>query len=292
MSETVTEFAPAKVNLTLRVGGPRGDGYHPLQSVTVFADIGDDIMVKPADALGLSVDGANAPELAAEPKNLALKAAYALRAAAQRSELGAEIRLTKRLPVAAGLGGGSADAAACLRALNRLWDLDFSNRQLAEIGTVIGADVPACVFAKPLMMSGIGETITPLMAWPDLYAVIANPGVAVSTADVFKTYDGQKPGALASERAPALAKFGDVIAYLQGSANDLEKPAIALAPQVAECLRALEQFQDAGLVRMSGSGASCFAVFEHKTQADDAANALSDQQPDWWVQSVKLSGVS
>ena len=157
MTDAASEFAPAKVNLSLRVGPPRADGYHPLDSLVVFADWGDALSAQPADTLTLSLTGPGAEGLQSDTQNLVLKAAYALRAAADQPELGAHLTLDKHLPVAAGLGGGSSDAAAALRVLNRVWDLGFSLKQLAEIGTVVGADVPACVHARPLRMQGIGE---------------------------------------------------------------------------------------------------------------------------------------
>lgn len=290
MSETLCEFAPAKVNLTLKVGRARGDGYHPLQSITVFADWGDNITVAPGDGLSLETSGAMADALADPNTNLALKAAYVLRAAAEKPELGARIALQKRLPVAAGLGGGSSDAAACLRVLNQFWDLGFSTRQLAEIGGVIGADVPACVHARALVMSGIGETITPLIAWPSLHGVIVNPGLPVSTGEVFKRYDANNPVALEQEPIPALGAFDGVIERLKQSGNDLEVPALAIEPEIQSVLEALSKIEGARLVRMSGSGASCFGLFETRQVADGAAQSLSNQKPGWIVQPVTFGG--
>ncbi|MFP4520436.1 MAG: 4-(cytidine 5'-diphospho)-2-C-methyl-D-erythritol kinase, partial [Oceanicaulis sp.] len=219
MSAQASEFAPAKVNLTLRVGRSRADGYHPLASIVAFADWGDALGARPADDLTLALTGPNGEALAGEPQNLVLKAAYALRAAAGKPELGAALTLEKHLPVAAGLGGGSADAAAALRLLNRIWDTGFSTRALAEIGQAVGADVPACVHARPLLMTGIGETIAPLVAWPELYAVIANPGVATPTGPVFKAYDETGPAALAPVRAPAAGGLDAALAVLGAGAN-------------------------------------------------------------------------
>ncbi|MGJ3232558.1 MAG: 4-(cytidine 5'-diphospho)-2-C-methyl-D-erythritol kinase [Oceanicaulis sp.] len=290
MSAPATEFAPAKVNLTLRVGRARADGYHPLASIVVFADWGDALGAEPADALTLALTGPNGEALAAEPENLVLKAAYALRAAAGKPELGAALTLEKHLPVAAGLGGGSADAAAALRLLNRVWDLGFSTRALADIGTVVGADVPACVHARPLLMTGIGETITPLIAWPELHAVIANPGVATPTGPVFKAYDGTDPPLLASVRAPAAGGLEAVLTVLQDSANDLETPARTLEPAVGETLDALSALDGARLARMSGSGASAFALFDSKPAALAAAEALA--RPGWTVRAVTLGGAA
>lgn len=290
MSERVSEFAPAKVNLTLKVGRVRADGYHPLQSITVFADWGDHISVEAGEGLTLETRGAMAGQLDDPNTNLALKAAYALRGVAENQALGARIVLDKHLPVAAGLGGGSSDAAACLRALNTLWDLGLSTRQLAEIGTVIGADVPACVHARALVMNGIGETITPLVAWPELYGVIANPSLPVSTGAVFKAYDDTAPDLLQPEPIPALAGFEAVLDRLGASANDLEASALTIEPAIKTVLDALLKTEGARLVRMSGSGASCFALYETRSAANEAAQGLSNQHPGWIVQAVTLAG--
>jgi 4-diphosphocytidyl-2-C-methyl-D-erythritol kinase len=233
------EFAPAKVNLTLAVGAARADGYHPLHSIVAFADWGDEVSAEPADALSLSLEGEAAAPLRDDPQNLVLKAAFALRAAAEKPELGAALTLRKRLPTAAGLGGGSADAAAALRLLNGLWDIGFSTRQLAEIGTVVGADVPACVYSRPLLMTGIGETISPLIAWPCLPAVIVNPGVPVSTAAVFKAFDQGEAAALPEPRPPVAGDVASALSALAAGRNDLEPPAQALEPAISTALASL-----------------------------------------------------
>lgn len=286
------EFAPAKVNLTLSVGRARADGMHPLNSLVVFADWGDELEAVEADSLTLSIAGERGAALADETQNLVLKAAYALRAAAEKPELGAALTLTKRLPIAAGLGGGSADAAAALRLLNRVWDIGFSTQQLAEIGTVVGADVPACVHSRPLAMAGIGEKITPLIAWPELPAVIVNPGKAVSTGPVFKAYDDSHPGLLVEARAPVAGKLDDAVAAVRAGRNDLEAPAIALEPAVAQTLEALGAAPGIALARMSGSGASCFGLCHSAEDARTAAEALSRAHPEWTVQAVTFQAAA
>ncbi|MCP2670798.1 4-(cytidine 5'-diphospho)-2-C-methyl-D-erythritol kinase [Maricaulaceae bacterium EIL42A08] len=286
------EFAPAKVNLTLSVGRARADGMHPLNSLVVFADWGDELMAVEADTLTLSLAGERGAALADEKQNLVLKAAYALRAAAEKPELGAALTLTKRLPIAAGLGGGSADAAAALRLLNRVWDIGFSTQQLAEIGTVVGADVPACVHSRPLVMAGIGEKITPLVAWPELPAVIVNPGKAVPTGPVFKAYDDSRPGLLVAARAPVAGKLDDAVAAVRAGRNDLETPAIALEPAVAQTLEALVAAPGIALARMSGSGASCFGLCDSSENARTAAEALSRAHPDWTVKAVTFQAAA
>lgn len=287
-----TEFAPAKVNLTLAVGRARADGYHPLDSLVVFADWGDRVEVREADALTLSLEGEAAAPLRGEPQNLVLKAAYALRAAAERPELTAALTLKKTLPVASGLGGGSSDAAAALRALNRFWDLGFSTRQLAEIGTVVGADVPACVHARPLRMAGIGEQITPLVAWPELCGVIAHPGAALSTASVFRAFDGENPEPLEAGPVPAAGDFASAVMRVKAGRNDLEAPARALEPLIDATLAGLANLDGAALTRMSGSGASCFALFETHTAAQAGAQTLLTAHPDWTVQAVTFGGAA
>lgn len=292
MSASATEFAPAKVNLTLKVGPPRADGYHPLSSIVVFADWGDALGAEPAGSLTLTLTGPGGEALAGEPQNLVLKAAYALRAAAGKPELGAALTLEKHLPVAAGLGGGSSDAAAALRLLNRVWDLGFSTRALAEIGSVVGADVPACVHARPLLMTGIGETITPLIAWPALPAVIANPGAALATGPVFKALDAQDRALLGTMRAPVAGSMETALALIEDGANDLEPPARTLEPLAGETIDALAGLSGARLARMTGSGASAFALFDTKDAAVKAAAALARARPGWSVQAVTLGGAA
>ena len=292
MTDAATEFAAAKVNLTLRVGGPRADGYHPLDSLVVFADWGDTLTAAPADSLTLSLTGPGAEGLKADPQNLVLKAAYALRAAADQPELGAALTLDKHLPVAAGLGGGSSDAAAALRILNRVWDLDFTTKQLAEIGTVVGADVPACVHARPLQMQGIGERVSPLIAWPALHGVIVHPGAPVPTGPVFKTYDETGPGRLTPGKPMIAGTLDDAIDRLILDGNDLQAPAISQAPVIATALEALAAQPGVRLARMSGSGASCFALFETADAADAAADVIAREHDDWTAKSVVFGGAA
>lgn len=291
-ADVCSEFAPAKVNLTLAVGPVRADGYHPLDSLVVFADWGDIIEVRESAALTLSLEGEAAAPLRGEPQNLVLKAAYALRAAAEKPELTASITLKKTLPVASGLGGGSSDAAAALRGLNRFWDLGFSTRQLAEIGTVVGADVAACVHAQPLRMAGIGEQITPLVAWPSLHGVIAHPGAALSTTSVFRAFDGGQPRPLGSLQVPAAGDFSGAIEYLARKGNDLEEPARKLEPLIDSTLASLAGLEGAALTRMSGSGASCFCLFASAALAQKGAGALKAAHPDWTVQPVTFRGAA
>ncbi len=289
----VIEFAPAKINLTLRVGPPAADGFHPIDGLTVFAeDWGDAVEAREGEGLSLTVSGPNAGALTGAEGNLALKAAYALRAASGDAGLGAALTLEKHLPVEAGLGGGSADAAATLRALNALWDLGFSMKQLAEIGSVVGSDVPACVHSRPLRMRGRGERIDRLIAWPDLHAAIVSPGAGLSTPAVFKAYDQTAPAPPDDARTPAAGSCEAAIAQLAGSSNDLEAPAKTLEPAVSAALAALGACEGAKLARMSGSGTACYALFADADTAKAAAAALDGAQPGWSARAVTLKGVT
>jgi len=291
-ADRLIEFAPAKINLTLHVGPVRADGYHPLDSLVVFAgDWGDAIAVEPAEGLTLEITGPNAAALEGVSDNLVLKAAYALRAAGDAGDRGARIVLEKHLPAAAGIGGGSADAAAALRALNTLWALDFSTRELAEIGSVVGSDVPACVHGAPLRMIGRGEQIQRLAAWPALHAVLLHPGVALSTGAVFSAFDADAPDPLGEARTPVAGEAARAIEIIAACANHLEVPARRLAPPVAAALEALAQSPHAALARMSGSGATCFALYPTSHAAHAAAAALNGAEPGWTARAVVLEGV-
>jgi len=277
----VAEFAPAKVNLTLRVGQARSDGYHPLDSLVVFADWGDRVRVTSSDGLMVSMSGEASRDLVEPSDNLVFKAALMLQKASGVSA-GAMIHLEKNIPVSAGLGGGSSDAAATLRALNNLWDIGWSQDELAQLALTLGADVPACIYSRPLRMRGIGEWIEVLDGFPAYHAVIINPGVPVSTADVFKHFDAGESGKL----IPADPRGDDTLAWMRQEPNDLEAPARLIAPQIGEALDWLAAQKGALLTRMSGSGASCFALFEDKVAAFRAAQAYSG-----FAVSVELAGV-
>lgn len=270
------ETAPAKLNLFLQVTGRRADGYHLLDSLVVFADIGDTVDAAPAEALTLALDGPEAATLAAEPDNLVLRAAHALADAAGVAPQAA-LRLTKRLPVASGIGGGSADAAAALRALVRLWGLRLPAERMAAIALSLGADVPVCLASTPRRMEGVGEVLSAAPALPEFGLVLANPRIALPTPAVFRALAGHHSGAAALpagwEDARAMA------ADLARLANDLEAPAIAICPVVAEVLAALHALPGALLARMSGSGATCFAIMP---DAESAARAAASLPAAWW----------
>ncbi|MCE9649954.1 MAG: 4-(cytidine 5'-diphospho)-2-C-methyl-D-erythritol kinase [Parvibaculum sp.] len=281
------EDAPAKINLSLKVLGRRPDRYHELQSLVVFAACGDVLTGEPADALSLDVAGPFAGALAGEGDNLVLQAAKLL-----GDYLGIEpkahLRLEKNLPVASGIGGGSADAAAAFRLLKKLWNADTDPSALASLALCVGADVPVCLDVAPALMWGKGELIARTDALPPFWLVLANPGVALSTAEVF--------GALAApdlaEKCagpilPAMRSFDDLTAWLADNGNDLEAPARKLAPAIADVLEALKATKDCRLARMSGSGATCFGMFADEVSARAAEAALKKARPGWWVAAAK-----
>ena len=269
------EFAPAKINLALHVTGQRADGYHLLDSLVVFAGVGDWVTVAPAERLSLSVTGPFGAGLA-EADNLVLRAARCL-------GVDAAIVLDKQLPIASGIGGGSADAAATLRALCVMAGVALPD---AAAVLTLGADVPVCLTGVPLRMQGVGEVLTPLPALPECYVVLVNPGVAVATPAVFK--------ALPRKDNPAMAALPDcgsamaLAAWLREQRNDLEAPAIGLAPVIGAVKAALEARPGCLLTRMSGSGATCFGLFASEELAKAAAGALREDAPAWWVAAAPV----
>lgn len=272
------EPAPAKLNLFLHVIGRRDDGYHLLDSLVVFARIGDELTAEPSASLSLDLTGPFAGLLGDAADNLVIRAARLLAAEAGIAP-GAALRLDKRLPVASGIGGGSADAAATLRALNWLWDVRLPQARLERLAARLGADVPVCLVARPTRMGGIGERLEPAPVVPDCGIVLVNPGVPIATADVFRARDGafSERAALPAGWASAAAMAGD----LAGLRNDLQAPAIRLQPAIGAVLAALEALPGCLLARMSGSGATCFGVFSSATTAEVAAAGL--RAPGWWV---------
>ncbi|WGI21651.1 4-(cytidine 5'-diphospho)-2-C-methyl-D-erythritol kinase [Amylibacter sp. IMCC11727] len=270
---TIKEIARAKINLCLHVVGQRADGYHLLDSVVGFAEFGDVLTFEPAEQTTLTIGGPFGDGLSGEADNLILKAARCF-----SGGKGAAIHLEKNLPIASGIGGGSADAAAALRGLARLWNepLPAVAMQLA-----LGADVPVCMDHQTVRMRGIGEDISPITDVTAKAMVLVNPNVSVSTPTIFK--------ALQSKENPPLDPQGmDAWAWISNQRNDLQPPAIAVAPVIARVLAALEETQ-ATLTRMSGSGATCFGVYEAEAAANDAAQQIAAQYPDWWVQTTRLT---
>ena len=272
-----SEAAPAKLNLYLHVIGRRDDGYHLLDSLVAFAEIGDRVTAEPADELSLRVEGPFAPVLPTGPDNLVLRAARAL-AEASGAKAGARLTLEKNLPVASGLGGGSSDAAATLRLLCRQWGTAAHPADLVRVAVTLGADVPVCLNNRAARMSGIGERLAEAPELPPCGIVVANPGVGVATADIFRARRGlwSEPAALPSGWRTAEAMASDLAALR----NDLEPAAIGLYPVIAEVLSVLCRAPGSLLARMSGSGASCFGLFADEAIARTALSHV--RRPGWW----------
>jgi 4-diphosphocytidyl-2-C-methyl-D-erythritol kinase len=283
-------FAPAKVNLTLHILGRRADGYHELESLVVFADAGDRLTFAPGGALALEVSGPTAQAAGGTADNLVLKAARALTERVVGLKVGSFV-LDKQLPVAAGLGGGSSDAAAALRLLARTNGLADDDVRLYAAARVTGADVPVCLDPRARMMRGIGERLSAPVTLPGLPAVLVNPGVAVPTRDVFARLGAQALTSTpqADDVLQPGADIDGVVSALAARRNDLEAPAIALQPVIAEVLAALRDCSGSRLARMSGSGATCFGLFGSIAQAERAARALAAAHPAWWVRATTFS---
>jgi 4-diphosphocytidyl-2-C-methyl-D-erythritol kinase len=290
------ENAHAKVNLTLRVVGRRVDGYHELESVVAFADCADRLDLVPGAELGLKTTGPLAQACGDISDNLVFKAAQLLGERVPDLKLG-EFTLDKMLPVAAGIGGGSADAAAALRLLARLNGLALDDARLVEVARLTGADVPVCLASRACVMTGVGATLQPL-SLPVMPCVMVNPRVPVPTRDVFNAL-GLRNGDLLVGATDVLLqdrswpKAGASIAEWIGAfaevGNDLEKPAMRIQPVIGEVLRALGAAGGARLARMSGSGATCFAIFENAAEAEVAAAKIQRDHPGWWVHAGALS---
>ncbi|MBX9750527.1 MAG: 4-(cytidine 5'-diphospho)-2-C-methyl-D-erythritol kinase [Roseococcus sp.] len=280
---TLEEAAPAKVNLFLHVTGRRADGYHLLDSLAVFGPASDRLTATPADALSLTLAGPFGASLAAEPDNLVLRAARALAAEAGVAA-GAALHLEKHLPVASGIGGGSADAAAALRLLNRLWDCGLDEPALARLAAPLGADIPVCVASRPARMQGIGELISAPPDMPECGLLLVNPRVPVATPAVFRARQGGfSPAATLPAAWPDAATMATDLARLT---NDLEAPALSLCPVIGEVLAALGAMPGCLLARMSGSGATCFGLFATPAAATAAAGRM---RPAWWAAGGALS---
>jgi 4-diphosphocytidyl-2-C-methyl-D-erythritol kinase len=283
----LTEAAPAKINLTLIVLGRRTDGYHLLDSLVTFASIGDRLSLVPGPGLSLAVRGATAAAAGALDDNLVLKAAHALARDIPGLRLGRFV-LDKRLPVAAGLGGGSADAGAALRLLARANRIARRDPRLMRAARRIGADVPVCVDPVPRRMRGIGEKLSDPVPLPQLAAVLVNPGTALPTKDVFAAL-GIRPGTQRkATRAKPPREHDGFLEWLSAQSNDLEAVAIKLRPQIARVLAALSHEPGCRLARMSGSGATCFGLFESARAASAAAKRLASAHPRWWVRAAVL----
>ncbi|MBV8534722.1 MAG: 4-(cytidine 5'-diphospho)-2-C-methyl-D-erythritol kinase [Alphaproteobacteria bacterium] len=279
------ETAPAKLNLYLHVVGRRADGYHLLDSLVAFTEHGDVVRAAPAPGLSLRLDGPFAEGLDGGGDNLAHKAAAALQARVRAA--GAALALTKNLPVAAGLGGGSADAAATLRALVRLWQAHPGEAALLEIAGTLGADVPVCVRGVPAYFGGIGDQLAAAPRLPPAGVVLVNPRIALSTAKVFAARRGPFSAAARLSEVPRDA--AGLAGLLAQRRNDLEPAARELVPAIATVLEALGASPGCRLARMAGSGATCFGLYDNPVAATTAAAWLADRERAWWTQATRLT---
>ena len=286
-----SELAPAKINLSLEILGQRGDGYHELQSLVAFADFGDIVSLdmNARDGPALSIEGPFAPAIDADPDNLILKAARQFLSANTSARAG-RFKLIKNIPVAAGLGGGSSDAAAALRLLMRAHP-GMNAQQMPGGAARLGADVPVCLLGQAAWMTGIGEQVQAVAPLPPLHAVLVNPGTRLATRDVFAAL-GAAPLSATPAPAPAPGPFattGELIAYLHAHPNDLEPPARGLDDAIDEILRDLSVFADCALARLSGSGPTCYGLFATQAQAMACAASLSAARSAWWVRAARLT---
>jgi 4-diphosphocytidyl-2-C-methyl-D-erythritol kinase len=281
--KTLRVLAPAKINLFLHVGEKRPDGYHELESLVAFADYGDRLVLESAAQTTLALKGPFAGALGATPDNLVLRA---LRALGSRQ---ARIVLEKNLPLASGLGGGSADAAAALRGVNLLHHLGLDEARLCAIAAELGSDVPACVLSRTLWMTGRGEHVAAVAPLPSFALVLANPGTAVPTSAIFAALNARSGvGKMAPPKTP-ITSVWELVEYLGDAGNDLEAPACSLVPAIDSVLEALGHEPGCVLAQMCGSGATCFGLFQDGPWAEGAAERLAMDHPDWWVRATHLA---
>lgn len=285
-------LAPAKVNLYLHVGSPGADGYHPLCSLMAFADFGDRLSTFEADVLSLDIRGPFAAGLSAGGDNLVARAAVALIGEARRPLPPIGIMLEKRLPVASGLGGGSSDAGATLRLLSDEFRFSLGDERLEALAASLGADGAACLWGRPVIAQGRGERLSPAPGLPELDIVLVNPGVPVSTAEVYRRFDAA--GAFGDVEPPAAPEAFETAAELAGwlsvQRNDLEAAAIATAPEVGAVLETLANEPETLLARVSGSGGTCFALCASDIEAESLAERLEAMAPSWWIKRCRLGG--
>lgn len=287
----IGRLAPAKVNLYLHVAQPDDKGYHPLQSLVVFADIGDEIALEPklsGSGLNLHIDGRFAEGLSTGEDNLVIRAVRRFEQATGAS-VAADIRLTKALPVASGIGGGSADAGAILHLLRQAYAPDMPDGDLETLATAVGADGVMCLWAKASVAEGYGEKLTPVSV-PSMPAVLVNPGIECPTPAVFRQYDTQGPFENIEAKQPFFDTFspGALIGALKATRNDLEAPAIALMPEINHVLEILKAQPETAFARMSGSGATCFALCEGNDEAEALSRRLYGLMPHAWVRACRL----
>lgn len=290
MPKSVSVFAPAKINLTLHVTGQRADGYHRLDSMVAFADVGDELFIQIGNTLSVTTEGPEAAAVPADMDNLVLQVARLF-----KDMPGASFLLTKNLPVSSGIGGGSADAAAAFRGLMTFWSggetdpelYDPARTPMSQALLKLGADIPMCLMSQAARIGGIGEEISPLAGMPPIDAVLVNPRRAVSTPAVFGAMQSRSNPAM-EETLPRFAGFNDFALWLAAQRNDMQSAAIALEPSIATVLGALRSVETCRIARMSGSGATCFGLFDHPDKAKAAAALLQSNHLDWWVRATKI----
>lgn len=292
MTNFITLLAPAKINLSLVITGKQADGYHLLDSLVSFADWGDEVRVELVDLpeVTLEVSGEFAEQCGEIERNLAYRAAQLMRehfSAEYDCSWGCHIHIEKHIPVGAGLGGGSSDAAAVMKALNQLWNINAPIEQLAEIGLSLGADVPACLYAQPLRMRGIGEEIELFKAHTPLYVILLNPRKHLSTGRVYGALEIPETGAEQGNNIDEL-EVGGLLAYLANLQQHMEKAAASLMPDVPSLLSILSDTDGCELARICGSGATCMGLFSSQEKRDAAYENLSRQHPFLWIQSVQI----
>ena len=289
----LSRLAPAKVNLYLHVGRVQADGFHPISSLMAFADIGDKLSIAAADHLSFEVTGPFAQALEGESAadNLVVKAARALLQEVRGPTPPVRLILDKVLPVAAGLGGGSSDAGAALKLMRDAMGLSVSDETLSQIAASLGADGAACFAAAPCVAEGRGERLSPPPLFPPLDAVLVNPGAACPTGAVYRAYDAAPSGdEHAPDLPPRLDDAQEAAAFLSYCRNDLEAPAIRMVPEVGAALDLLRGEPETLLARMSGSGATCFALCESDIEAEGLAERLRRFEPGWWIKRCRLGG--
>jgi 4-diphosphocytidyl-2-C-methyl-D-erythritol kinase len=284
MDATTVVLAPAKINLALHVTGRRPDGYHLIETLVAFTRFGDRLTIAEADRDGFAVSGPFAAAVPADGDNLVVKAVAALRAHAGGGPP-VSITLEKNLPVASGIGGGSSDAATAMRALVDLWRLDIDAAELSRIGLTLGADLPMCLAARPLIARGVGEAISEVHGFPPVGTVLVNPGKAVATADIFAALERRDGSPLPP--LPRHLDFHALCNWLETTRNDLEAPASRQEPSIDAALKALRK-AGAHFVRMSGSGATCYGLFESGNLAKRAAASIRARQPGWFVAATRF----
>lgn len=300
-ARTLSVMAPAKINLYLHVTGIREDGYHLLDSLVAFADCGDRIEIEPASDFSFRIKGPFASAFTAaerdetpESANIAVRAAW-LYAQTAGKDLSCRLTLIKNMPLAAGIGGGSSDAAAVLWALAVFWGLPCPHPQITALAGTLGADVPACLAAAPVHMTGIGDILQPVPFLPDMPVLLVNPGQSCSTPEIFRLFDRsvQAPAGV-SDRLPvsmpdSMLETEGLITFLLHKTNDLQKAAAGHVPAIAEVLGALGSSRGCRLARMSGSGATCFGLFDREEDVSAAATEILRDHPSWWVRTGMLN---